>query len=217
MSDLGHLRRHLGLRPGPLVAHGNDFMLATELARRHPAEVTQIIGVSAAFPIESPEDYARLGKWARFFLANARYAPRVLTLLGKGAYAYARAVGFETYVEQVMRGTADADALRNPDVRAAVIAGSEVMFGPRVRAHDAFAADVVAVYRDWQPEFGSLGVPVTLFHGEQDPNCPFEAAAELSRRYEGWRLLSFPDAGHFACHVHWRPLVQVIADSVLPG
>jgi pimeloyl-ACP methyl ester carboxylesterase/DNA-binding NarL/FixJ family response regulator len=213
MSDLGQLRRHLGLGPGPLVAHGNDFMLATELARRDPAEVTRIIGVSAAFPIESPEDHARLGQWARFFLANARYAPKVLTFLAKGTHGLVRAIGFEAYAELALRGTSDAAAFRDPDIRAAVIAGSEILFGPRVRAYEAFAAEIVAVFRDWRPDFSSLGVPVTLFHGEDDHNCPYELAAEICRRHEGWRLLGFPDTGHLACHVHWRPLLQLIADS----
>lgn len=214
ICDIAHLRRHLDLRRGPLVAHGNDFLLATELARGNPDAVTRLIGVSAAFPIKRPEDFGKLGKWARFFLANGRYAPKTIAFLGKATHAVVRTMGFDSFAELVARGTPDAEALRDPDIRAAVIAGSEILFGARVRAYDAFAAELVAIHRDWQPDFDGLGVPVTLFHGEMDPNYAYGPAAEFCRRHEGWQLLSFPDAGHFACHVHWRPLVRLIADNL---
>lgn len=213
IADVSHLRRHLALGQGPLVAHGNDFLLATELARQKSDAVTRIIGVSAAFPIESPEKFAMLDKWARFFLANGRYAPKTLAFLAKATHAVVRTMGFESFVEMTTRGRADGEAFRDPDVRAAVLAGSEIVFGQKARAYDAFAAEVVAVHRDWRPEFGNLGLPVTLFHGEKDHNSPYELAAEFCRRHQHWQLMGFPDAGHFACHVHWRPLVQLIADS----
>lgn len=213
IADVTHLRRHLALGRGPLVGHGSDFLLATELARRDPEAVTRILGIGAAFPIDRPEKFAVLDKWARFFLANGRYAPKTLAFLGKATHAVVRTMGIEAFVELATRGTADAAAFQDPDVRAAVLAGSEIVFGHRVRAYDAFAAEIVAVHRDWRPEFGNLGVPVTLFHGEKDHNSPFELAAGFARRHDHWQLMSFPDTGHFACHVHWRPLVQLIADS----
>lgn len=213
VSDIAHLRQHLGVGPGPLVAHGNDFMLATELARRKPADITGIIGVSVAFPIESPQHYTRLSKLARFFLVNARYAPKTIPFLARGALSIIRAIGFEAYVEFVMRGTADAVAFRDADIRAAIVAGSEIAFGSKARAHSAFAAEAVAVFRDWRPSLDGLGIPVTLFHGEKDPNFPYELAAEFCRKHASWRLVGLGDAGHFACHVHWRPLLQAIADG----
>ena len=210
VTDISCLRARLGIGPGPLVALGNDFLLATALAIQHGIAVTRIIGVGAAFPIETREDYARLGIWARFFRANARYAPHMLVLLGKGVRAYVGVVGFEAYAEKVLRGTADEAALRDPDIRAAVIAGSEIVFSPAVDPSEAFAADTLAVHRDWRPNLASLKVPVTLFHGEGDPNCSFEAAEAHCRANPSWRLLGFKGAGSFVHHAHWLPLVEMI-------
>jgi pimeloyl-ACP methyl ester carboxylesterase/DNA-binding CsgD family transcriptional regulator len=210
VADISILRNRLCIGPGPVVAHGNDFLLATALANYDSAAVTRIIGVGAAFPIETREDYARLGIWARFFRANARYAPNMVTLLGRGVRAYIGAVGFEAYAEKVLRGTVDADALRDPEIRAAVIAGSEVVFSPSVDPSEAFSADMLAVHRDWRPNLTSLKVPVTLFHGEGDPNCPFETAAAHCRANPSWRISAFKGAGSFVHHAHWLPLVEMI-------
>lgn len=212
-SDISHLRRQLELGPAPLVAHGNDFLLATEMVRRNPECTTAIIGISVAFPITSPLHYAKLSKLARFTLVNARYAPNVMPFLTRGAMGIVRAIGFEAYVDFVMRGTPDAVAFLDRNARAAIVAGSEIVFGLKVRAYDAFAAETIAVFRDWQPSFENLSVPVTLFHGKQDPNCSFSLAEEFCRKHPSWRLIAFPDAGHFVCHLHWRPLVRLIADN----
>jgi pimeloyl-ACP methyl ester carboxylesterase/DNA-binding CsgD family transcriptional regulator len=214
IADIACLRRHLNIGSGPLVAHGNDFMLACSIAARFPASVNRIIGIGSAFAIESAEDYETLGKWARLFRANARFAPKVLVFLGKCTLALVRSIGFETYTETVLRGTPDAEAFRDPEIRAAVIAGSEILFGPEIRPFEAFAADTIAVHRDPWPKLETLNVPVTLMHGEQDPNSSFQSAVQHCQKHPGWRMISFPDAGHFVHHAHWRQVVQIIAESI---
>jgi pimeloyl-ACP methyl ester carboxylesterase/DNA-binding NarL/FixJ family response regulator len=214
IADIRHLNRHLKIGRGVLVAHGNDFRLACIIAHRFPSDISRIIGIGAAFPIEAPEDYERLSKWARLFRANARYAPNVIVFLARCTYALVKAIGFESYVEAVMKGTLDAEAFRDPEIRAAVIAGSEILFGCEVAAAEAFAADTIAVHRDPWPRLENVNVPVTLIHGEQDPNCSYQSARDYCDRHAGWQMKSFPDAGHFVHHVHWRHVVQTIAENM---
>jgi len=139
-----------------------------------------------------------------------------LIFLSRGAVALSRLIGFESYFERVMHGTPDAEAFRDPEIRAAIVAGSEIVFGPDASSYEAFAADIIAVHRDPWPDLGKLGVPVTLVHGEQDTNSSYESAAEHSERHPDWQMISFPNAGNFVHHVHWRSLVEIIADN-LPG
>jgi DNA-binding CsgD family transcriptional regulator/pimeloyl-ACP methyl ester carboxylesterase len=211
VSDIGHLRRHLRIGNGPVVAHGNDFMLACVLARELGPAVTAIIGIGATLPIERPEDYARLGKWARIFRANARYAPNVINLLGRGAHALIKVVGFETYLQRAMSGSPDVEAFRDPEIRAAVIAGAEIVFGPDAKPYEAFAADIIATHSNAWPDLDKLVAPVTLFQGEQDRNSNHELAVEYCGRYAGWSIRSFPGTGNFVHHVQWRPLVEFIS------
>jgi pimeloyl-ACP methyl ester carboxylesterase/DNA-binding CsgD family transcriptional regulator len=213
IHDIAQLRSYLGLTPGPVVAHCNDFLLACRLALANPKAITRIFGIGAAFAIETPEEYARLNKWARFFRANARHAPRVLAYLGRGGYTMVRRIGFENYVEMVLRGSPDAAAIGDPEIRAAVLAGMDINWGDDVRAHEAFAADTIAVHRDPWPDLSRLPVPVTLIHGMLDQNASYLSAAEQSRLHR-WPLTSIPDAGSLIHHSHWRDVFGAVAADI---
>lgn len=214
LDDIAQLRRHLALGPAPVVSLGNDFMLACKLALAPGSDCTHVIGIGATFPIETPEDFARLGRWARFFRANAHHAPWAVAFLGRSAYRFGRAVGLERYVELVTKGTADGVAFADPQVRAAVLAGMEIIWGEDVRAHDAFAADMIAVQRGPWPDLTRLAVPVTLIHGMQDPNCAFHDAELHKAWHPSWRLVAVPDAGSFVHHSHWKTVLTAIAKAM---
>ena len=216
-ADIHYLRRHLGVGSGPVVANSTDFHLAVALSRADPASVTRIIGINAGFPVTTPEEYARHSKLARFFRANARFAPQALPYLAKAIHGLVRLKGIESYARSVLsKPVSDAAAFGDPDIRAAVVAGTEIIFGERVRPYDAFTADLVAGHRDWQPDFNGLEVPVTLVHGELDPNHSYETARDYCRRYPHWRFIGFPGQGHLAPLVHWRDILRlVVAD--MPG
>ena len=216
-ADIHHLRRHLGIGSGPVVCNSIDFHLAVALGRADPANVTRILGINAGFPVTTAEEYARHSKLARFFRANARFAPQALPYLAKAIHGLVRLKGIESYARSVFtKPPADAAAFSDPDIRAAVVAGAEIIFGERVRPYDAFTADLVAVHRDWQPDFNGLEVPVTLVHGELDPNHSYETARDYCRRYPHWRFIGFPGQGHLAPLVHWRDILRLIVAD-MPG
>ena len=56
---------------------------------------------------------------------------------------------------------------------------------------------------------------MTLIHGEQDGNAPFETALEYSKMYPGWRFVSYPDEGEFVAHVHWRDVLDLIEGALM--
>jgi hypothetical protein len=41
----------------------------------------------------------------------------------------------------------------------------------------------VRPHQDWPPGLGDVACPVTLVHGEQDGNAPFESAREYCKMY----------------------------------
>jgi DNA-binding CsgD family transcriptional regulator/pimeloyl-ACP methyl ester carboxylesterase len=214
LDDIEQLRRQLALGPAPVVSLGNDFMLAGKLALALGYDCTHVFGIGATFPIETPEDFARLGRWARFFRANAHHAPWAVSFLARSAYRFGRAVGLERYVETVTRGTVDGAAFADPQVRAAVLAGMEILWGDDVHAHDAFAADMIAVQRGPWPDLARLAVPVTLIHGRKDPNCALHDAEVHQARHPSWRLIAVPEAGSFVHHSHWKTVLAPIAGAM---
>ena len=81
----------------------------------------------------------------------------------------------------------------------------------------AFAAELVLFHEDWPKGLGTVACPVTLIHGEQDGNAPFETALEYSAIYPAWRLLSYPDEGEFVGHVRWRDVLDRIEQALVPS
>lgn len=214
-ADIVRLRQHLGMGAGPIVAHSLDFQLAIALCRADPAKVTRIIGVGVSFPLTTPEEYARLSKLARFFRANARFAPKALPFLAKAIHGLVRLKGIEGYAATVFsKPLSDKEAFKDPEIRDAIVAGSEIIFGNAIRAYDGFAADLEIGHRDWTVDFTGLDVPVTLLHGELDPNHPYETARDYCRRFPAWTLIGFPGGGHLAPLVHWRSVLRLIAESL---
>ncbi len=104
VADILALTDYLRISTAPVVAHCNDFLLACRLALAESSRFPHVVGIGAAFAIDNPEEYARLSKWARFFRANARHAPKVLSFLGRTAYTLLRTIGPERYLEMVLRG-----------------------------------------------------------------------------------------------------------------
>lgn len=214
IEDLAHLKRALLVGPCPVVANSTDLQLAVALHRADPASVTSIIGVSAGFPITTAAEYARLSVLARIFRANARFAPHVLPFLTKMVHAIVRLKGIDAYVDQIFASPpADAAAIRDPVLRAAVIAGYQIVVGYDVKIYDAFTADVVAAHRDWHPDFNTLDIPLTFLHGELDSNHSIETVRDYCRRFPAWRLIEFSGEGFFAPLVHWPLLVDLIAEA----
>ena len=80
-QDCGRLLDHLGIRKAAFLTIGADVRYAMHLANIRPQIVSGILACSGTLPISSPAQYERMGKWHRFILANARYAPLILPFL----------------------------------------------------------------------------------------------------------------------------------------
>lgn len=216
IADIEELCRQLSVGAFPLVAYGNDFLLACRLALELPDRVCGIVGVGPVFAIDTAEEYARLNKWARFFRANARYAPKILNFLGRSTYSFVRTIGFGNYLDLVLRGTPDYTDLAEPEARTAIVAGMEIMWGDGVRCHEAFTADTVAVHRDPWPDLTRIAVPVTLIHGQQDSNVAHDSSAGRALQF-GWEMISVPNAGGFLHYRHWQLVLETVARRLPPA
>ena len=101
--------------------------------------------------------------------------------------ASARAKGVEV--------VADARAVAQPEVAAALYTGVEKQFFTEPFSETAFCTEVPAFHQDWPPDLGHVACPVTLIHGEQDSNAPIETAMEYCAFYPDWRFVAWSDAG----------------------
>ena len=206
-SDYAAVLDHLGIRRATVLCLGADLRFAINLANSRPGLVNAILGCAAQLPLRSAGQYERMDKWQRFILANARYAPRVLPFLVQAGFSLARRLGKEAFFTQVNGGSpADMETFSRPDVREAVLMGSDVCLSKAKSAHEAFARECIGSEKDWSGIVRSVKVPVVLLQGDQDPQTPVLTVQELLADFSHLDVEFLPDTGQLLFFKEW-PLV----------
>ncbi|MEH7827597.1 LuxR C-terminal-related transcriptional regulator [Gemmobacter denitrificans] len=208
-EDYAAVLDHLGVARVAIITMGADLRFALALANMHPGLVTGIIGCAAQLPLRSAVQYERMDKWQRFILANARYAPKVLPFLVQAGFSLARKLGKEKFLAQVNGGSpADMETFADPQVREAVLLGSETCLGEKTSAHEAFTRECISSERDWSALIHACQVPVVLLQGDQDPQTPVQTIRELMSEYPALRVEFLPHTGQLLFFKEWRLVLQ---------
>ena len=210
-EDCAAVLDRLRLTRVAVIALGADLRFAAQLAILRPGLVSGIVGCAAQLPLQTPRQYERMDKWQRLILANARYAPQILPFLARAGVALARRMGRDRFFEQINAGSpADLATFTRPEVREAVLAGSEVTLGPRHSAHAAFAEEAISSERDWSALLHDCPVPVLLLQGDQDPQMPLETVEELAPVFSRLSVHVLPGNGRLLFFREWRRVLDEV-------
>ncbi len=217
VADMRALMLQLRIASAVVVAPGDDIRIALMLAQADPPRVRAIFGIGCGFPIRTDAQYRRLIPVARFVRTFARYSPGIMPFMLRILRATVSRYGVERY----MRGTlaripADARAFDDPEIVAAWLSAANKMIFAESFREATFAAEMVLFHQDWDGDLGEVRCPVTLIHGEQDGNAPFETALEYSAMYPAWRLVNYPEEGQFVAHVRWRDVLDLVEQAYAP-
>ncbi len=214
--DFGNLLKHLGVRRAAVVALGADLRFAMRMAIADAASISAILGCAAMLPVRTPQQYDRMDKWQRFILANARYAPKILPFLVKAGYSMARRLGKERFFAAVNGGSpSDIRAFSQPEIREAMLLGSEVCLSDWHSAHMAFARETIDSEIDWSAIVHACPVPVKLIQGGQDPQSPAATVRELMLDFPKLEVEFIEEAGQLLFFQEW-PRVLNELEPLLP-
>ena len=217
VEDYAAVLDHLGIEAAAVISLGADLRFALALANQRPGLVTGILGCAAQLPLRSAAQYDRMDKWQRFILANARYAPKVLPFLVQAGFSLARRLGKDKFFMQVNGGSAaDMETFADPQVREAILLGSDVCLADRKSAHEAFTRECISSERDWSDLIHAVRVPVHLLQGDQDPQTPVQTIHELMGDYPALKVEFLPQTGQLLFFKEWRYVLDRIAQFV-PG
>ena len=206
----------LNIRRCAVIAMGADLRFALNLSLMRPELVTGIIGCSAQLPLRTAAQYDRMDKWQRFILANARYAPKVLPFLVKAGFSLARRLGKEKFFAQVNGGSAaDLEAFARPEVREAVLVGSEVSLSAKLSAHEAFTRECIGSEQDWSRLVLVSQVRVLLLQGDQDPQTPVLTVKELMVDFPHLEVRFLPNTGQLLFFAEWATVLDTL-EQFLP-
>ena len=203
--DIGRLLDHLGIRKAGFLTLGADIRYAIQLANARPDLFSGILACSGTLPISTPAQYERMGKWHRFILANARYAPLILPFLVKAGFVMARKIGKEQFLNSVNAGsTADIETFAMPEVREAMIMGSEICLSDWHIAHEAFSRECIDSETDWSAIVRNCTVPIRMLQGGQDPQMPRATVEELMPAFPHLSIEIIDDAGQLLFFKYWK-------------
>ena len=210
-QDYAAVLDHLGVRGAIAIPLGADLRFAMNLANLRPDLITGIVGAACQLPIRSAAQYERMDKWQRFILANARYAPKVLPFLVQAGFSLARRLGKDVFFRQVNGGSAaDMDTFSRPDVREAILEGSDTCLAPKWSAHEAFTRECIGSEKDWSAVVRDCRVPVVLLQGDQDPQAPVLTIRELAAEYPGLEVRFLPDTGQLLFFAEWPAVLDEV-------
>ncbi len=213
--DYAAVLDHLGVKRAAAIPLGADLRFAMNLANQRPDLVRGIVGAACQLPIRTPSQYERMDKWQRFILANARYAPKVLPFLVQAGFSLARRLGKEAFFRQVNGGSAaDMEAFSRPEVKAAMLEGSDVCLTKTWSAHAAFTAECIGSEKDWSAVVRAVQVPVVLLQGDQDPQSPAATIRELAAEYPHLGVRFLPGTGQLLFMTEWPQVLDEVEQMV---
>ncbi len=208
---------YLNIRRCAIIAMGADLRFALSMSQARPDLFTGILGCAAQLPLRTAAQYDRMDKWQRFILANARYAPKVLPFLVKAGFSLARRLGKEKFFAQVNGGSAaDLAAFARPDVREAVLVGSEVSMGAKISAHEAFTRECIGSEKDWSHLVQRAQVPIFLLQGDQDPQTPVLTIRELMLDFPNVEVRFLPNTGQLLFFAEWPQVLDALERFLSP-
>lgn len=204
-ADIGRLLDHLGITNAAILSLGADFRYALRLANARPNLVSGILACAGTLPILSSSQYERMGKWHRFILANARYAPLILPFLVKAGFSLARRIGKVQFLNSVNADSpSDLKTYAIPEVREAMLLGSEICLSDWHIAHEAFARECIDSESDWSHVIRECKTPVRMLQGDQDPQSPRKTIEELIPEFPNLDISIIQDCGQLLFFKEWQ-------------
>jgi pimeloyl-ACP methyl ester carboxylesterase/DNA-binding CsgD family transcriptional regulator len=211
--DYAAVLDHLGLKLAMVIPLGADLRYGLNLANQRPDLVRGLVGAACQLPIRTPAQYERMDKWQRFILANARYAPKVLPFLVQAGFSLARRLGKDAFFRQVNGGSAaDMETFARPEVKAAMLEGSDVCLAKKWSAHAAFTAECIGSEKDWSAVVRAVRVPVVLLQGDQDPQSPVQTIRELALDYPHLVVRFLPNTGQLLFFAEWPQVLDAVQE-----
>lgn len=208
---------HLKAQRLPVMSLGDDSLLALFLVAAAPHRFSTILCCAGTMPLTAPEQYERMGKWHRFVQSACAFTPQLLPFVVKAGAAMARRVGKRRFLETIYAvSPADTATFALPDVREALLSGSDVTLAESFSAHEAFSRELIAKVKvNWDVTLQRLEsavkrgtLKVQFFNGEQDPQIPADTIEDFRRDFPWIDFRSYPDAGQLAFYLKWRDVLD---------
>ena len=206
---------HFKIQSCPIISMNNDGFIAFTIAARNPGRVSAIINCSGVMPYTKPEQYERMDKWYRFMTANAKFAPHLVPFMVKAGFYMAKRRGKEAFFRSVYENNpVDLAVITQPEVKEALMAGSDIALANIDTAYRAYAEEAIAhAHYDWGADAEAIRdtVPVHFMNGLKDHTVPPETLAEFQEEHDWITYHIYPQSGQLIMLKHWKDVLDLTA------
>ena len=205
---------HEGIKTLPVISMAADNSFAARMHLIRPGSVTAIIATSGCSPFLNDEQASRQQPLHRLDHSIARDFPKLLPLVAKASFKFVRKMGKQKMVETMFaKSPADLKLFENPDIRDAVIEGSEVALSDHHSGHEAFIRQCLMYHTEEQltlfPRIEGE-VPYHSMNGQMDPSVHPDTLAESQVDYPWIEFHIYPDAGQWLFFQYTSDVFDVV-------
>ena len=125
--------------------------------------------------------------------------PVARLILASGERLMRRSGTVEFLQKMYEHSPTDCRALGDPAVASSILEGVD---GVTAQGLDAGVQDLVSGFTPWHTDLDALEVPITLYHGVEDPNVPLESVKEFAMDHKATMTLVIEEGGGQLCYSH---------------
>jgi pimeloyl-ACP methyl ester carboxylesterase len=194
--DVLDLASELGLEQFSVLANSGGCAYAAVCAAMIPERLSTVVVVSGAWRMDWPEAMGNLPAQLKLLWGVTKKAPFLLPMLLQMTRValQARWEWMRTQQKKSMPAEEYA-ALEQPGRREALIAMlNEAMF----QGSRGAVWDMRLYVREWDFDLSEIAMPLSLFHGERDPQVPVALVRRATSSLPRTLLVTYPDEGHLS-------------------
>lgn len=218
-QDLLTIMDQEGISVLPVISMAADNAFPARMHILRPGSVSAIIATSGCFPFINDEQAARQQRMHRLVHSTARYFPKLLPFVAKASFKAVRKMGKDRFVAKMFANSpADLAVFQHPEVREAVLEGSDVALSDIHSAHEAFILQCLSYHEPDQltllPSIENQ-LPFHSLNGLKDPSIHADTLAENQRRYPWIEFHIYPDAGQWLFFQHPDDVFDLVERYVM--
>ena len=213
-ADVTALLDSLEIERCAWLARASSSQTFYDTAILMPERITHGVVVNGLVPRKYISGKSVASKWTNVLMgASIVSYPVARMILGAGEQLMRRSDTVSFLQKMYDHSQTDKIALGDPVTAASILEGVQ---GVVRQGLDSGVEDIVSGFAAWDTDLDALKVPVTLYHGFDDPNVPFDGVVEFARDHSTVMTLVSEQGGGQLCYSHFDRVLDLLMDDPSP-
>ena len=173
-----------------------------------PDRITHGVVVNGLIPRKYIAEKSVASKWTNVLMSASLVSyPVARMILGAGERLLRRSDPVSFLQKMYGHSEVDKERLGDADVVASILEGVKGIVNQGL---DAGVHDMVSGFGSWDTDLDALRVPVTVYHGVDDPNVPCDGVAEFVKDHSASMTMVTEQGGGQLCYSHFDQVLDLL-------